>query len=193
MFYLIWQMGFLLLIAFVGGLFAGWQIWSSTARSAETDDALAEVARLRKENENLARRVGEAESDTAVSLEASASGPASDPSKGAEMRMAVEPVTTPKPNKSRPAATTRTATTKTATSTPPAVDYVDAGKPVLNDLLAIKGLGPKAAALLREGGVTRYAQIAAWSAEDVAKWDIKISGRGRITRDEWVEQAGKLG
>ena len=182
MFYLIWQMGFLLLIAFAGGLFAGWQIWSSTARSAEADEALAEVARLRKENENLARRVGEAESDTATSLNS--------PAPDAEMRMAVEPVATPKPRKpvAKPA-------TKAKSEAPaaPLVDYVEVDKMAANDLLTIKGLGPKAAAMLREGGITRFAQIAAWTAEDVAKWDIKISGRGRITRDEWVEQAGKLG
>ena len=62
MFYLIWQMGFVLLISFALGLFFGRQIWSGDARSAEADEALAEAARLRRENENLARRLGEAES-----------------------------------------------------------------------------------------------------------------------------------
>jgi predicted flap endonuclease-1-like 5' DNA nuclease len=182
MFYLIWQMGFLLLIAFAGGLFAGWQIWSSTARSAEADEALAEVARLRKENENLARRLGEAESETVAPLNA--------PTPAADVKRSAEPVPESRARKipSKPAAKA-----KPAAPIAPAVDYVEADQPVTNDLLAIKGLGPKAAAMLREGGIISYAQIAAWTSEDVAEWETKINGRGRITRDEWVEQAKTLG
>lgn len=62
-----------------------------------------------------------------------------------------------------------------------------------DDLTRIKGLGPKIAALLNELGVTSYAQIAAWSAEDVAAIDAKL-GRfsGRISRDQWIAQAQLL-
>jgi len=62
-----------------------------------------------------------------------------------------------------------------------------------DDLTRIKGLGPKLAALLGELGVTRYAQIAAWSAADIENIDAKL-GRfsGRIERDQWVEQAKLL-
>jgi predicted flap endonuclease-1-like 5' DNA nuclease len=62
-----------------------------------------------------------------------------------------------------------------------------------DDLTRIKGLGPKIAALLGEFGVTRFAQIAAWTPEDVADIDAKL-GRfsGRIVRDQWVEQAKLL-
>lgn len=57
------------------------------------------------------------------------------------------------------------------------------------DLTDIRGLGPKAAATLKAEGVTSIAQIAAWTDEDVARFDQLINGRGRITRDEWVPQA----
>lgn len=62
-----------------------------------------------------------------------------------------------------------------------------------DDLTRIKGLGPKIAALLNELGVTSYAQIAAWSAEDAAAIDAKL-GRfsGRISRDQWIAQAQLL-
>jgi predicted flap endonuclease-1-like 5' DNA nuclease len=62
-----------------------------------------------------------------------------------------------------------------------------------DDLTRIKGLGPKIAALLGEFGVTRFAQIAAWTPENVEQIDAKL-GRftGRIVRDEWVEQAKLL-
>jgi predicted flap endonuclease-1-like 5' DNA nuclease len=62
-----------------------------------------------------------------------------------------------------------------------------------DDLTRIKGLGPKIAALLAELGVTRFDQIAAWSPQDIERIDAQL-GRfaGRITRDQWVEQAELL-
>lgn len=62
-----------------------------------------------------------------------------------------------------------------------------------DDLTRIKGLGPKIAALLNELGVTSYAQIAGWSAEDAAAIDAQL-GRfsGRISRDQWIAQAQLL-
>lgn len=62
-----------------------------------------------------------------------------------------------------------------------------------DDLTRIKGLGPKIAALLGEFGITSYAQIAAWTPEEVERIDAKL-GRfsGRITRDQWVAQAQML-
>lgn len=62
-----------------------------------------------------------------------------------------------------------------------------------DDLSRIKGVGPKLVALLGELGVTTYAQIAAWSEADVERIDARL-GRfaGRITRDQWIEQAKML-
>lgn len=62
-----------------------------------------------------------------------------------------------------------------------------------DDLTRIKGLGPKLAALLGEFGITTFAQIAAWDQAEVERIDAKL-GRfsGRITRDQWVEQAKLL-
>jgi predicted flap endonuclease-1-like 5' DNA nuclease len=62
-----------------------------------------------------------------------------------------------------------------------------------DDLTRIKGLGPKLAALLGEFGITTFAQIAAWTPEEIERIDAKL-GRfsGRITRDQWVEQAKLL-
>ena len=62
-----------------------------------------------------------------------------------------------------------------------------------DDLARIKGVGPKLVALLGELGVTSYAQIAAWTDADVERIDAQL-GRfaGRITRDQWIEQAKML-
>jgi predicted flap endonuclease-1-like 5' DNA nuclease len=62
-----------------------------------------------------------------------------------------------------------------------------------DDLTRIKGLGPKIAAALRALGVSRYAQIAAWTDEDVTKIDAQLGAfAGRATRDNWIEQARLL-
>jgi len=200
MFYLIWQMGFVLLISFALGLFFGRQIWSGDARSAEADQALADAARLRQENENLARRLGEAEARAeqpqAEAEESIKTGAAAMPA--AETK----PKSKPKPKpKAKPAAKKAAAKAAKPVEKPvdkPVEKSVD--KPVekapeaavQDDLTRIKGLGPKAAAALADGGVTRFAQIAAWSDADIASWDEKINGRGRITRDDWVGQAKTL-
>lgn len=66
-----------------------------------------------------------------------------------------------------------------------------AGPP--DELTRMKGVGPKVAALLGTLGVTRFDQIAAWSDEDVARVDAQLGAfKGRIVRDQWVEQARLL-
>ncbi len=62
-----------------------------------------------------------------------------------------------------------------------------------DDLLKIKGLGPKLVALLAQQGVTRFDQIAAWSDADIDRIDPTLGTfAGRIRRDNWVEQARYL-
>ena len=177
MFWLIWQMGLFLLIAFAGGLFAGWQIWSSKARSAEADNALAEVAKMRRENEVLARRLGEAEAQLAPFEAEPVSEPVAVPSPTPVAEASKQATPKPKPT-SKPVSKPKP---KAATK-----------QPADDDLLVIKGLGPKAADALKAGGVTSYAAIASWSDADIAIWDETLNARGRIGRDDWVGQAKKL-
>lgn len=62
-----------------------------------------------------------------------------------------------------------------------------------DDLLKIKGIGPKLNTLLIGLGVTRFDQIAAWGAAEIDKVDDHLGTfKNRITRDSWVEQAGLL-
>lgn len=59
-----------------------------------------------------------------------------------------------------------------------------------DDLSRLKGVGPKLVALLHGMGITRYAQIAAWTDEDITRVDAQLGNfKGRVTRDDWVEQA----
>ena len=62
-----------------------------------------------------------------------------------------------------------------------------------DDLLRLKGVGPKLKTLLIDLGVTRYAQIAGWSVADIAAIDTKLGTfKGRPVRDQWVDQAKYL-
>lgn len=62
-----------------------------------------------------------------------------------------------------------------------------------DDLLRLKGVGPKLKTLLTELGVTRYAQVAGWTDADIAAIDAKLGNfRGRPVRDQWVDQARYL-
>ncbi|WP_282127575.1 50S ribosomal protein L21 [Roseobacter litoralis] len=61
-----------------------------------------------------------------------------------------------------------------------------------DDLKKLSGVGPALEKKLIEGGVTSFAQIAAWTEADVAAMDEKLSFKGRIEREGWIEQAKEL-
>lgn len=58
-----------------------------------------------------------------------------------------------------------------------------------DDLQRIKGIGPKLEQTLHEMGVTDFAQIAAWTDNEVREVNAKLRFQGRIERDEWLAQA----
>jgi len=61
-----------------------------------------------------------------------------------------------------------------------------------DDLKQLSGVGPALEKKLHQAGVTTFAQIAGWTAADIAAMDEKLSFKGRIERDGWVEQARRL-
>lgn len=62
-----------------------------------------------------------------------------------------------------------------------------------DDLKKIKGIGPKLEKLCNTLGFYHFDQIASWSADEVAWVDTNLEGfKGRVTRDNWVEQARLL-
>lgn len=100
---------------------------------------------------------------------------------------AARPATAPEPAllpfASAPAAARPPAKRKAAAAATPAAR---------DDLLKIKGIGPKIAAVLNALGVTAFAQIAAWTPADIALIEDKIEFRGRVAREKWIEQARDL-
>lgn len=62
-----------------------------------------------------------------------------------------------------------------------------------DDLKKIKGVGPKLEQLLFSLGFYHFDQIAGWSGDEVAWVDANLKGfKGRVSRDNWVEQARLL-
>ncbi len=58
-----------------------------------------------------------------------------------------------------------------------------------DDLKKISGVGPKLEGTLHEIGVFHFDQIAAWGPAEIAFMDDRLSFKGRIERDNWIEQA----
>ena len=63
-----------------------------------------------------------------------------------------------------------------------------------DDLTVMSGIGPKLCAALAERGVTRFAQIAAWTSKDLAEMDVALSLKGRAVRESpgWRKPSGWL-
>ena len=77
-----------------------------------------------------------------------------------------------------------------------AVSVVEAAAETLklepDDLTRLVGIGPKLQIALAERGLTRFAQIAAWTEEDLASVDKALDLKGRAARDAWVAQAKRF-
>lgn len=67
----------------------------------------------------------------------------------------------------------------------PAADFID-------DLKLISGVGPALEKKLNAQGVSSLKQIAEFTPEDVARVDEGLNFKGRIEREEWIQQAKDL-
>lgn len=63
----------------------------------------------------------------------------------------------------------------------------DGGK--ADDLKQLKGVGPALEKTLNELGIYHFAQIAEWSAKEIAWVDSRLKFKGRIERDGWIDQS----
>jgi predicted flap endonuclease-1-like 5' DNA nuclease len=61
-----------------------------------------------------------------------------------------------------------------------------------DDFTQLAGVGPRIAAGLVAHGVTRFSQLASWTADQIAAFDQEMNLRGRAIRSDWVEQARRL-
>ena len=62
----------------------------------------------------------------------------------------------------------------------------------VDDIKLISGIGPALEKKLHSLGVKSLKDIAAFNKEDIERIDAELNFKGRIERDEWVEQAKEL-
>jgi large subunit ribosomal protein L21 len=103
-----------------------------------------------------------------------------------------------------PSAAAKTAAPKAEKEAKPAAaaaaeDAAEAAAPLFetpagapDDLKKIGGVGPALEKKLNALGVTRYDQIAAFTAEDIQRVDEVLNFKGRIEREDWLGQAKAL-
>ena len=91
-----------------------------------------------------------------------------------------------KPAAEKPAAATETASEAAVTP------LFDTPKGAADDLKKISGVGPVLEKKLNALGITQYAQVAAFSPEDIERVDAELNFKGRIERENWLEQAKTL-
>ncbi|MFK7753508.1 MAG: 50S ribosomal protein L21 [Sedimentitalea sp.] len=91
--------------------------------------------------------------------------------------------------KAEPKAEAKTEAAPAGDGTKPAnlLSEARGGQP--DDLKRISGVGPKLEGLLHDNGVFHFDQVAAWNADEIAYMDNQLSFKGRIERDNWLEQA----
>lgn len=168
----------LFLVALLIGIATAFWAWAASGRengAANRFDA----------DDGLLEKAGDAVSPTAAVHVAPEPTPAAP---GATPPAAVKPEPKPVP---RP----RKKPVKTEETTPPPSGKPNIAKAVgePDNLRLIKGVGPKLTTLLSNLDITRFDQIAAWNADDIAEVDKYLeSFSGRITRDSWIDQAKYL-
>jgi len=113
----------------------------------------------------------------------SAPAPAPEPAAAPAPEPAAAPAPAPEP---APAAAAPAEGAKPATLDAPKGGAAD-------DLKKIKGVGPKLETMLHGMGFYHYDQIANWTPAEIAWVDENLEGfKGRVSRDNWVEQAKTL-
>ncbi|MBW8638622.1 50S ribosomal protein L21 [Hoeflea sp. WL0058] len=150
-----------------------------TAEVVEQGRARKVIAFKKRRRQNSKRTRGHRQHETTIRISEILTGGAK-PSKKAAAKKA----------DSAPKAEAKAAPKKEEAKAESAVFTTPEGEP--DDLKKISGVGPALEKKLHAAGVTQFAQIAAFSKEDIAKLDDTLNFKGRIERDDWLGQAKAL-
>ncbi|MDQ0316286.1 NADH-quinone oxidoreductase subunit NuoE [Amorphus orientalis] len=77
-----------------------------------------------------------------------------------------------------------------AVGTKPELRSAEAGE--TDDLQQINGIGPKIESTLKDLGIHEFGQIADWTPDNVAWVETYLKFKGRVEREDWIEQAKTL-
>lgn len=109
--------------------------------------------------------------------------------------VAEEPLAAPKTPPPEPKKTTLIDAAKPDTAAEPEgerPEAFDPGTGEADELKRIKGIGPKNEEALNALGIFTFAQIAAWTPENISWVEGSLSFPGRIQREAWISQAIEL-
>ncbi len=183
---------FWLIVAIVIILIIWWALGrngKNTPAGTATPENLAESKRLPPDSSGT--NVHPARAAPSGSAAASAAAAPAKPTSSA--RAAAQSKTPAKaPAKARaPAAKAKPAAAKAKTTAAKAKPAARTAR-AKDELQRISGIGPKIDGQLKAMKITTYAQIAAFKKADVDQVNEKLKFKGRIEREEWVQQAKLL-
>ncbi len=157
---------------------------AASADTAEAEDApksTSAAASAQTTTESKATESNEAESKASAKKNPAKKAPAKQSKSDG----------TAKTKTAKPKAPAPTSVAQSDAAAPAGLDAARDGGP--DNLKQIKGVGPVLEKMLHSLGYFHFDQIAAWGPEEAAWIDENVKGaRGRVTRDNWVDQAKTL-
>ncbi len=190
--FLLGEIWILLLLAALLGLFVGWLIWG---RRSEVNIDTGEADRLRAElddcrNQHAAKDAEMARlRDEHSALAADAAAATAAWQEQQEQQQIEEEIS--QLDMSEDYDGDGVLEGKNEGTKPETLAEARGGQP--DDLKLIKGVGPKMEKLCNKLGFFHFDQIAKWTSDEVAWVDANLEGfKGRVSRDDWVEQAKLL-
>jgi len=194
--FLLTEMWVLIALAALLGLLVGWLIWwrGSAPLNASGND----TARLDHDKQITALRAAAAEKDreitrlnAAVATRNSEITALTNDLKDCRASQVASPAPAAEPVAAAPAMAAGLLDQPTAAMRPEGLKGPRGG--TADDLKRIKGVGPKMEQLCNKLGFYHFDQIASWTAAEVAWVDENLEGfTGRVTRDNWIDQAKLL-
>lgn len=183
--FLLAEIWVLLALAVLVGLIAGWLIWGGRPDLGGDAD---EVRRLQAELDREKARSRAQSTDPLDDIPAMQGGGYTRPTPMSPP--ATMPSSPPKPDPIDPEPVSSPPATAN-NAKPTGLSAPRDGMP--DDLTKIKGVGRKLEKLCNDLGFWHYDQIAAWTGDEIAWVDDNLEGfKGRVTRDQWVDQAKAL-
>ena len=187
--FLLTEIWVLLVLAALIGLIAGWLIFggkqSAVPGSGKANKLRSEIDQYRVAAAQQQARITSLEEELAASKKTSASVTAISEGTAAVDESTDIPETPDVPDLPE---IPKVVDPLTIGTEPETLDEPINGK--ADDLKKIKGVGPKLERLCNMMGFWNYEQIAKWSDDEVAWVDENLQGfKGRVSRDEWVDQA----
>ena len=190
----------LIAIAFVIGAVVGCWLKSSIGTSADAEGAAVRTVPMQGQTDETVSIAPVQDVAPAAAIAPSAMpevqstvGPdnAQEPSVSKSKKKSVKSASPPtRKAAAKPAAAAKKPEKPASLKKKAATDAVEAGGP--DDLKKIKGIGRVIEGKLNAEGITRYAQIAAWTKKDAAAFSEKLDFQGRIEREDWIAQAKVL-